>query len=96
MFFSYCLCALNSIQTNELNVSANVISQVGQSDLTCRPLDSYTPYEDAVHRVLHEPEHMLHQSADFRLLAIVLALIFCKRRASVAFFAHLVFDLQVL
>jgi hypothetical protein len=39
---------------------------------------------------------MLHQSADFRLLAIVSALVFCKRRASVAFFAHLIFDIQVL
>lgn len=96
MFFACCLCALNSIQTNQLGVSKNVISQVGQSSLRCRPLDSYTPDEDFVHRVLHEPEHMLHQRADFQLLAIVSALVFCKRSASVAFFAHLVFDIQVL
>ena len=39
---------------------------------------------------------MLHQSADFRLQAIVPALAFRERRASAAFFAHFVFDIQVL
>jgi hypothetical protein len=39
---------------------------------------------------------MLDQRPDFRLLAIVSKLVFRKRRASVAFFAHLIFDIQVL
>ena len=48
-YFSCCLCALNSIQTHQLGVAANIVCQVGQSDLTYRPLDSYAPEEDAVH-----------------------------------------------
>jgi len=65
MPFVFQLCRLNPIQTNQLSVAANVVCQVGQSDLTGGPFDPYTPQEDAVHRVFHETEYMFNQCADF-------------------------------
>ena len=94
--FSPELRAFYSIQANQLCVSANVVGQVSQSNLTARPLESYTPQKDSIHGVFHEAEHMLDQGTDFGFLPIVTSLGFAQWCPSTPFFTHLVFDIQVL
>jgi hypothetical protein len=71
LIFSWFLGRLNSSKSNQLRVSAEVVNQIRQPDHAFSAFHADTSQENPIHRVLHEPEHMLDQCTNFRLLPIV-------------------------